>query len=338
LSERYAQAGVDIAAGDRAVDLIKRVVSATQGPSVLGSVGAFAGLYALSGLREPVLVASTDGVGTKLKIAIELGAYDSIGRDLVNLSIDDVLTTGARPIFFLDYIATGKLVPERVAELVQGMAAACAEAGCALIGGETAEMRDVYRGNDLDLAGFVVGVVERNRVVDGSSVQVGDDIWALPSNGLHTNGYTLAREVLDGIGLSEIPAGLDKSLGDALLAAHPSYLGPMTPAIDAGLVRAMAHITGGGLPGNLARTIPASLGARVQWGRWKVLPIFDLICERGGVPMREMMSVFNMGVGFTFVSDPVARAQVLSLVPDALLIGSIERNDSETRVIIEGLS
>lgn len=334
----YAQAGVDIAAGDRAVALIRERAKSTHGPAVLGGIGAFAGLYALSGYREPVLVSSTDGVGTKLKIAIELGRFESIGRDLVNLCINDVLTTGATPLFFLDYVAVGRLVPERLDELIGGMASACREAGCALIGGETAEMRDVYADEDFDLAGFIVGVVERHRLVDGTAVAQGDDVWALPSSGLHTNGYALARQVLARRSLGEMVPELGRSLGEELLETHRSYQAAVGPAIERGIVRAMAHITGGGLPGNLARTIPADLAAEVEWGSWPVPDIFRLIQEEGGVSRSEMLRVFNMGVGFTLICAPASGEAVRALVPGALRIGRVVPASGSDRVIVRGLS
>jgi phosphoribosylformylglycinamidine cyclo-ligase len=325
LSELYAQAGVDIVAGDRAVDLIRDAVRSTQGPSVLGGVGAFAGLYALAGYQEPVLVASTD-------------RYESIGSDLVNLSINDILTTGARPLFFLDYIAIGKLVPERVELLVRGMASACREAGCALIGGETAEMRDVYRGNDFDLAGFIVGAVERSAVVDGTKVKDGDLIWGFASNGLHTNGYTLARKALAHVDLLSVPEPLSRSLGDELLAPHPSYLGRMLPLLERGIPRAMAHITGGGIPGNLARTLPDGMGAEVEWGSWPTSPIYALLNKVGDVPYSEMLSVFNLGLGFTFVAAPSETERIHELAPEASRVGRVVTvKGNEDRVVVRGL-
>jgi phosphoribosylformylglycinamidine cyclo-ligase len=305
---------------------------------VLGSLGSFAGLYALSGYESPVLVASTDGVGTKLKVALELGRFDTIGADLVNLSINDVLTTGARPLFFLDYIAVGRLIPEQIETLVRGMATACRFAGCALIGGETAEMRDVYQEGDFDLAGFVVGAVERSRVVSGQTVQLGDDIWAFPSNGLHTNGYTLARKALGHISMDTAPSPLQQSLGDALLASHPSYLAQMLPLLDRGIPHAMAHITGGGIPGNLTRTLPENLGAELDWEAWTRPKIFEVLREHGGVPLSEMLTVFNLGLGFTFVSRPEAATMVSELAPAAIRVGSVvPRRGEEPRVSIRGL-
>jgi phosphoribosylformylglycinamidine cyclo-ligase len=337
VSDLYARAGVDIVAGDRAVELIKSHVKSTHGPQVLGSVGAFAGLYALSGFESPVLVASTDGVGTKLKVALELGRFDTIGADLVNLSINDVLTTGARPLFFLDYIAVGRLIPEHVEALVSGMSAACRAAGCALIGGETAEMRDVYQDGDFDLAGFVVGAVERSRVVDGQTVQPGDDIWAFPSNGLHTNGYTLARKALGHLAMDSMPTPLQQTLGDTLLDAHPSYLADVLPLLGREIPRAMAHITGGGIPGNLARTLPDGLGAELDWDAWTRPPIFDVLRERGGIPLPEMLSVFNLGLGFTFVASPDVAPMVAEVAPAALRVGTVIPFSDGERVKIRGM-
>jgi phosphoribosylformylglycinamidine cyclo-ligase len=337
VNDLYARAGVDIVAGDRAVELIKDHVRSTHGPQVLGSVGAFAGLYALAGFESPVLVASTDGVGTKLKVAIELGRFDTIGADLVNLSINDVLTTGARPLFFLDYIAVGRLIPEQIEALVSGMADACRVAGCALIGGETAEMRDVYQAGDFDLAGFVVGAVERSRVVNGDTVEPGDDVWALPAIGLHTNGYTLARKALGHLAMDSVPAPLPQTLGDTLLDVHPSYLAEMQPLLDRGIPRAMAHITGGGIPGNLARTLPDGLGAELNWDAWTRPPIFDVLRERGDIPLSEMLSVFNLGLGFTFVARRDAATMVAELAPAALRVGTIIPLSDGERVKIRGM-
>jgi phosphoribosylformylglycinamidine cyclo-ligase len=335
----YARAGVDIVAGDRAVELIKGAVRSTHGPQVLGSVGAFAGLYALSGYKSPVLVASTDGVGTKLKVAREFGRLDTIGADLVNLSINDVLTTGARPLFFLDYIAVGRVVPQQIEALVSGMAAACRAAGCALIGGETAEMGDIYRSGDFDLAGFVVGAVERSRIIDGGSVQPGDHIWGFPSNGLHTNGYTLARKALAHIDTDSRPAPLHCTLGEELLATHPSYLPNMLPLLEQEIPRAMAHITGGGIPGNLARTLPEGLGAVLEWGSWKRSTIFEVLQELGGVPVSEMLSVFNLGLGFTFVASPDREYDVTDVSPTAIRVGTVQPvGPGKSRVEIRGLN
>jgi phosphoribosylformylglycinamidine cyclo-ligase len=330
VSEVYARAGVDIRAGERAVELIAPLARATHGPRVLNDIGAFGGLFSLSGFHDPVLVASTDGVGTKLKIAFALDRHDTIGRDLVALSVNDVL-------FFLDYIAIGRLVPEKIAILVGGMAEECRANGCALLGGETAEMPDLYAPGEYDLAGFVVGVVERDRLVDGSAVCPGDLLWALPSSGLHTNGYTLARRVLADLPLDGYVAELGRALGDELLEPHQSYLMAMKPLLEAGVVRGMAHITGGGLLGNVPRMLPPHLAAEVRWGAWPVLPIFELLRRRGGISMEEMLEVFNMGLGFVFASGPDEAAMVRALAPRALEVGRVAAEAEGARVRVLGL-
>ena len=330
----YAEAGVDIAAGERAVDLIKPAVRSTwgglaaagggNGPRVLGDLGAFSGLVALGrGHTDPVLVSSTDGVGTKLKVAIALDRHDTIGRDLVAHCVDDILTSGAQPLFFLDYVAMGKLVPERLASIVEGIAAECRENGCALVGGETAEMPDVYAAADYDLAGFIVGIVERDRIVDGSRIQAGDLVWGLESTGLHTNGYTLARKVLADLPLEDGYPGLTGTVGDALLATHRSYLPAMRPLLAEGIVRGMAHITGGGFEGNIPRMLPEGIGVELRWGAWSVPPIFDLIQRQGDISFDEMTRVFNLGLGWVFVTAESDAETVRSLTPEALPIGRI---------------
>ncbi|MGE3911445.1 MAG: phosphoribosylformylglycinamidine cyclo-ligase [Chloroflexota bacterium] len=338
----YAQAGVDIVAGERAVDLIKPAVRATwaglaagfggaagNGPRVLGDLGAFSGLVALgSRFKEPVLVSSTDGVGTKLKIAIQLDRHDTIGRDLVAHCVDDILTSGAVPLFFLDYVGMGKLDPDRLAAIVQGMAAECQENGCALVGGETAELPDLYAPDEYDLAGFIVGVVERDGVVDGSKIQAGDLLWGLESSGLHTNGYTLARKVLADLPLEDGYPGLDGTIGDVLLAAHRSYLPTMRPLLTAGIVRGMAHITGGGFEGNIPRMLPKGLAVEVNWASWRVLPIFDLIQRQGDIAFDEMTRVFNMGLGWVFVTSPADADVVRQVTPEALPVGRVVAADT----------
>ncbi|MCC7372297.1 MAG: phosphoribosylformylglycinamidine cyclo-ligase [Chloroflexi bacterium] len=339
----YARAGVDIVAGERAVDLIKPSVRASwaglaaafggpdsNGPRVLGDLGAFSGMVALgSRFEEPVLVSSTDGVGTKLKIAIELDRHNTIGRDLVAHCVDDILTCGAVPLFFLDYVGMGKLVPERLAAIVDGMAAECQANGCALVGGETAEMPDLYAPDEYDLAGFIVGVVERDGIIDGSKIEEGNLVWGLESTGLHTNGYTLARKVLADFPLTDPYPGLDGTIGDVLLATHRSYLPTMRPLLTAGIVRGMAHITGGGFEGNIPRMLPKGLGVELRWGGWRVPPIFDLIQRQGGIAFEEMTRVFNMGLGWVFVTSEADGADVQQIAPDALLVGRIVRADGE---------
>jgi phosphoribosylformylglycinamidine cyclo-ligase len=292
----------------------------------LGSFGAFAGLFHLTEVHDPVLVASTDGVGTKALLAAELGAYDVLGRDLVNLSVNDVLTTGARPLFFLDYVGLHALDHAVMEALVGGMAAACRDNGCALLGGETAQLPDLYAPGHFDLAGTVVGVVERTSIIDGRNVQVGDRVWGLPSTGLHTNGYSLARQIVAGLDLTQDPGGLGMSLGEALLQPHPSYLAAMQPLLDE--CKAIAHITGGGIPGNLPRVLPEDVSVELQWGAWSVPPIFSVLQELGGIDSEEMLRVFNMGLGLIFVTRPDARCS------GALEIGRVVPRGSERVAIL----
>ena len=311
----YERSGVDLRAAVRTMDLITREVESTYTPGVLRGLGAFGGLFELpTGYRRPVLVASTDGVGTKVMLASRFASDSSvlagIGSDLVNHCVNDILVQGARPLFFLDYVASARLVPEQTAALVSGVAAACREAGMALLGGETAEMPGVYSEGEFDLAGTIVGIVERDRIVDGSRVEVGDALLALPSGGLQTNGFSLARRVLGDALEERLPDG--QSVADALLAPHRSFLEVVSPLLED--VKAMAHVTGGGLPGNLPRTLPAGLGAKVERGSWDEPPIFALLQSRGGIADDEMFEVFNMGVGFVLV---VAQGRVEELVERA---------------------
>jgi len=301
-TSRYAAAGVSIERGDRAVDLMRSGVEATHGPEVLGGAGGFAGLYALAGYREPVLASTIDGVGTKVLVAREMGRYDSLGADIVNHCANDVLATGARPLLFLDYVASGRLDPEAVAGVVRGAAEACRQLEIALVGGETAEMPGLYAGGDLDVVGACVGACERAGLVSGERVRAGDAILGLASSGLHTNGYTLARKVVEDAGLSYsgVLAGFDRSLGEVYLQPHRAYAREVAALRDAAEVRGMAHITGGGLPGNLPRAL-GGLGARLDASSWKEPPVFALIRDLGNVPEDEMRLVFNLGVGFCVV-------------------------------------
>ena len=309
----YAATGVDIAAAEDNVRRIGAHVRSTHGPHVLGDFGAFAGLFHLTNVNDPVLVASTDGVGTKLLLAAQCGVYDVLGRDLVNLSVNDVLTTGARPLFFLDYVGLHALDQVLMDTLVAGMAQACRDNGCALLGGETAQLPALYAEGHFDLAGTVVGVVERDSLITGQDVRPGDRVWGLPSTGLHTNGYTLARQVVAGLDLSSDPnQRLGQSVADALLAPHPSYLRTMQPVLPQ--VTAIAHITGGGIPGNLPRALPQDVSAELHWGAWPVPPIFRFLQEHGRIPHEEMLRVFNMGLGLLFVTPPdVACADALEV-------------------------
>ncbi|MBS2020472.1 MAG: phosphoribosylformylglycinamidine cyclo-ligase [Deltaproteobacteria bacterium] len=300
----YRDAGVDIDAGDDLVERIKPFAKATRIPEVLADVGGFAGLCAVpGGIDEPILVSGTDGVGTKLKVAFMTGVHDTIGHDLVGMCVNDIITCGARPLFFLDYFGTGKLEIGVAESVVKGIAEACRESGCALLGGETAELPGMYAAGEYDLAGFAVGVVAKKKIVDGKKVAKGDRIVALPSSGLHSNGYSLARRVLfDAMKLDvkDRPSGLGgASVGEALLTPTRLYARHVQAVLAAGVdVHAMSHITGGGLPGNLPRVLPENLGARVSPG-WKRPAIFDLVAEK--VEEHEMRRVFNLGIGFVFV-------------------------------------
>jgi phosphoribosylformylglycinamidine cyclo-ligase len=310
----YRAAGVDIDAKYEAVESSKPAIRATFTPGVVGDIGMFGGLFdpARVGAAGELLVASTDGVGTKVKIAQraaaggELRWLHGIGADLVNHCVDDILVQGARPLFFLDYIAVAKMVPERVRAVIEGLAGACRENDCALIGGETAEMPGVYQDGEMDVAGTIVGAVPRERLLDGSAVHAGDRLLVLRSSGLHTNGFSLARRIVDtaGLALGSCPPELGgQSVAEALLAVHRSYLRPVRPLLERGLVRAMAHITGGGLPDNLPRVLPPGTAARVE-RRVPRPPIFDLLIARGRVPEEEAWRVFNMGFGMVLIVAP----------------------------------
>jgi phosphoribosylformylglycinamidine cyclo-ligase len=321
---------VDIAAADANVKHIRDHVVSTHGPRVLGQFGAFAGLFHLDGVRDPVLVASTDGVGTKLLLGVELGRFEVLGRDLVNLSVNDVLTAGARPLFFLDYVGLHAIDQSAMHALVGGMAAACRENDCALLGGETAQLPDLYAPGHFDLAGTVVGVAERESLIDGSRVQPGDRVWGLPSTGLHTNGFTLARRIVDGMDLSKDVSGqLGQSLGEALLAPHPSYYPTLRAALPN--LKAIAHITGGGIPANLPRVLPESVSAELEWGAWRVPPIFSVLQELAEIAFDEMLRVFNMGLGMILVAAP--EVEVAAACPSAIEVGRVVQRNSD-RVIV----
>ncbi|MEJ2667140.1 MAG: phosphoribosylformylglycinamidine cyclo-ligase [Deinococcales bacterium] len=312
----YKQAGVDLASADDALARVSELVASTYTVGVLKGLGAFGGLFELpAGVRSPVLVASTDGVGTKTMLAVKRGRLAGIGRDLVNHCVNDILVQWARPLFFLDYVASARLDPAGTAEVVAGVAEACRANGAALLGGEMAEMPGVYVDGELDVVGTVVGLVEKSAIVDGSKVQGGDVVLALGSGGLQTNGFSLARSVLGGA-LDE--PFEDGAVGDALLAPHRSFLPAVGPLLERGLVRGMAHITGGGLPGNLPRSLPAGLGVRLERGSWPRPKIFDLIGQRGAIDEDEMARVFNLGVGFVVMVAPSAVEDARALCPEAL--------------------
>ena len=305
----YSDAGVNIDAANRAVDRIKELARSTFNARTLSEIGSFGGMFdgAFPSLREPVLVASADGVGTKLKIAFLTGRHDTVGRDLVNHCVNDILVQGARPLFFLDYVATGRLSPEVITSVVEGVARGCRENGCALLGGETAEMPGFYSEGEYDIAGFIVGVADRGKVIDGSRIEPGDALLALPSAGLHTNGYSLARKLffeVEGMRPDTHVERLNQTIGDALLAPHLSYLRPLDGLLDGGAIKGLAHITGGGLLENIPRILPPGTAVEIRRGSWPVPEVFALMRESGGVPEREMFRTFNMGVGMVVVCSP----------------------------------
>jgi len=328
----YAAAGVDIDAAARAKALIGKQAKTTHRPEVLSGIGFFGGLFELKGYEQPVLVSSVDGVGTKLKIAAAMGKHDTIGVDLVNHCVNDILTSGAEPLFFLDYIAMGKLAPEQVAAIVTGLAQACREVGCALIGGETAEMPGLYSGEDYDLAGFIIGAVEKEKIIRGITIKAGDAVIGLPSSGLHTNGYSLVRKVFNAGDFKERFSELGRTLGEALLEPHRCYYHQLKPLLPQ--IKGMAHITGGGLVDNIPRVLPEGLGVRLKKESWTVPPVFQLIQDRGNVDAAEMYRVFNMGVGMAIVCAPGDVSGLIGKLPEAKVIGEVVKQEGSDRVLI----
>jgi phosphoribosylamine--glycine ligase/phosphoribosylaminoimidazole synthetase len=335
----YARAGVNIDAGNKAVELMKEAVRSTYGPEVLAGIGAFGGQYDVSSLKEsgsPVLVASTDGVGTKTSLALKLGRLGGLGQDMVNHSIDDILVQGARPLFFMDYIAADALDPAKVAEIVAGMAEACRDAGCALLGGETAEMPGTYRRGEMDIAGTIVGLAERQKLLPRPDIAEGDLLIGLSSSGLHTNGYSLARTITARMDLERVRPELGESLADALLRPHRSYLPVLRAALDAvpSPVKALAHITGGGLVENIPRVLPANLDARIHSGAWEWPPLFSLLRRWGDVSAEEMRRVFNLGVGMVAVVGAGERARFFSMLPEPVaVIGELVPGSGKVRFV-----
>ena len=320
----YAEAGVDIDAQDKALAKIKKMVRSTATDGVLSDLGSFGGLFRLpvEGMQEPVLVSSADGVGTKLMVARLTGDYSTVGQDLVNHCVNDILVQGARPLFFLDYVGAGVLEPKAVVDLVSGVAMACKENGCALLGGEMAEMPGFYDPGDYELVGFIVGLVDRSQILDGSRVQPRDLLIGLPSSGLHTNGYSLVRRVLfDQLELSigdRLPGSEGRGrVGKILMAPHRSYLPAVEPLLDHPGLHAMAHITGGGLTDNVPRILPPETRAEIRVGTWRIPEIFHFLQEHGNVPTEEMFRVFNMGVGMVLVIDPESAGEILGLLQQA---------------------
>jgi len=332
----YALAGVNIKAADEAIDLIKRHVRSASRPEVLTDIGLFGGLFEFKGYSEPVLVSSIDGVGTKIKIASLLDKHDTIGIDLVNHCVNDILACGANPLFFLDYIGMGKLVPERVETIVGGIADACRSVGCALIGGEMAEMPGVYQPDDYDLVGCIIGAVEKSNILKGDSISPNDAVLGLPSSGLHTNGYSLVRRVF---GIDEDPSSLqvfhpelERTLGEELLEPHRCYRSELNSALPK--VKGLAHITGGGLVGNLPRILPQGLAAHLDKSTWHIPPIFKLIQGQGGIEEAEMYQVFNMGIGMAIICSPEQVAELAAALPETIVIGKVVETRGNQRINI----
>jgi phosphoribosylformylglycinamidine cyclo-ligase len=336
VKETYAAAGVHIDIGAEAKKLVKKLAATTHRPEVLSGVGFFGGLYEFKGYKNPVLVSSIDQVGTKTKIANAMGQYDTVGIDIVSHCVNDILTCGADPIFFLDYIGTGRMVPEKVEAIAKGLAKACRDAGCALIGGETGEMPGLYATpEDFDLVGFVIGVVEKDKIMMGDSIVAGDTILGLPSSGLHTNGYSLARRIF-----GETPAALNKysgelgkTIGEALLEPHLCYYKSLKPLLPH--IKGLAHITGGGLVGNVPRSLPAGLAASFDSRKWTVPPIFKLLQKKGKVDTQEMYHVYNMGIGMVIFCDAAKVSKLKKQLPGIIAIGEVVKQTGEARVIID---
>ncbi len=341
----YKQSGVDIDTGHDVVRRIRSLARTTFTPGVLSEIGSFGGLFALAGagVRDPVLVASADGVGTKLRVAFMMGVHDTIGADLVNHCVNDILVQGARPLFFLDYLATGRLEPDVAVRVVEGLAAACRANGCALLGGETAEMPGFYADGEYDVAGFIVGIVGRDRLIDGKSIRPGDVLIGVPSSGLHTNGYSLARRIafdLAGLGpMSRVPE-LETTIGEALLAPHRSYLPLVTPLLDSGRIKGMAHITGGGITDNLPRILPEGTHGEIARNAWTVPPLFQWLQATGNVPDEDMLRTFNMGVGLIVVCAEEDASSLLAGLsqagePGVFRIGAVRDGGEGVRYVAD---
>ena len=340
-ADSYKTAGIDISLADTLKSGLKEKVRRTLRPEVLGAIGGFGGLFALDlkKHKRPVLVSSMDGVGTKLKIAVAMNKHDTVGLDLVNHCVNDIATVGAEPLFFLDYIAMGKLVPRVFNEIISGLAKACTEAGCALIGGETAQLPGMYAPGDYDLVSTIVGVVERDRIIDGSKIRAGDAIVGLASTGLHTNGYSLARQILFAqmrVRLDDYTSALGCTFGEELLKAHRNYW-PVIKRLVGRHLHGIAHITGGGLYDNIPRVLPKNCMAIIRHGTWEVLPIFKLLQEGGGVSDEEMYHVFNMGIGMVLVVDPKSVSTVRRIAAKMgvklSLIGEIHKGERKVQLV-----
>lgn len=334
----YSDAGVDIDAATRATDKIKELARRTFNERTLSEIGSFGGMFdgAFPNLRQPVLVASADGVGTKLKIAFATGVHNTVGRDLVNHCVNDILVQGARPLFFLDYVATGKLSPEVVAKVVEGVTNGCRENGCVLLGGETAEMPGFYADGEYDIAGFIVGVVDREKIIDGKTIAPGDVLLALPSAGLHTNGYSLARKLFFEVAGYQPDTHLPElgmAAGEALLLPHVSYLKPLDGLLDRGVIKGLAHITGGGLTDNIPRILPEGTAVEIERESWTIPPLFELLRRLGNVSDAEMYRTFNMGIGMVIVSSPDDADEIVRDVGETCYrIGSVISGTREVSI------
>lgn len=328
----YADAGVNIDAANRATEKIKQLARQTFNARTLSDIGSFGGMFdgAFPNLREPVLVASADGVGTKLKIAFATGVHNTIGRDLVNHCVNDILVQGARPLFFLDYIATGKLSPDTITSIIEGVTGGCRDNGCVLLGGETAEMPGFYADGEYDVAGFIVGVVDRAKVIDGGSIAAGDVVLGLPSAGLHTNGYSLARKLFFETARyapdTFVPE-LGQTAGETLLQTHLSYLPVLGPLLDAGVIKGLAHITGGGLLENIPRILSDGTSVEIKRGSWPVLPVFTLMQRLGNIDEAEMFRTFNMGVGMIIICSAGDASSIRARMKSCYEVGRVTNGD-----------
>lgn len=334
----YADAGVSIDNANKAVAKIREYAKATFNERTLTEIGSFGGMFsgAFPNMADPILVASADGVGTKLKLAFETGVHNTVGADLVNHCVNDILVQGARPLFFLDYFATGKLEPDVTASVVEGMARACKENGCVLLGGETAEMPDFYPPGEYDLAGFIVGVVDKEKVIDGKSIVPGDVVLGIPSNGLQTNGYSLARKLFFEVGGHKVDTVVDElgaTVGDALLATHQSFLPQIGPLLDGGVIKGLAHITGGGFLENIPRILPEGVSVEINRGSWTELPIFGLMQKLGNVSEHEMFRTFNMGIGMVVVCSQSEKDKLISDLPGCSEIGTVVAGSNDVLIV-----
>jgi len=336
IKNTYAKAGVDIAAKAKVIGHIREHARSTLGSEVLSGVGFFGGMYELKGYKEPVLVSSVDGVGTKTRIAAALDKYDTIGTDIVNHCVNDIMTGGADPLFFLDYIGIGKVAQKKIEAIAKGLSQACKEADCAFIGGEIAEMPDIYGPDDYDLVGLIIGAVEKKKIIMGKDIVIGDAVIGLPSSGLHTSAYTLVRKIFgETRKILSVPyPELGRTLGEALLEPHRSYFNEIKKTRP--LLKGIAHITGGGIVGNLSRILPQGMAARLDSKKWTILPIFNLIQKQGNVETREMYRVFNMGLGLVLVCSPEKVSRITKALPEANVIGEIVPQKGRARVIIDG--